>query len=96
MSSTYNILPKPWASIISSREAVYKVRDNGPMTDPWGTPSSVTSGFDREAFIYNNRLSTICKICFKPIKAELETPYLWHKRSRITFWLILSKAAEKI
>ena len=71
MSSTYNILPKPWASIISSREAVYKVRDNGPMTDPWGTPSSVTSGFDREAFIYNNRLSTICKISFKPIKAEL-------------------------
>ena len=63
------------------------------MTDPWGTPSIDTWGFDKELFITTD-LVRFVKYVLNQFKAELKTPYLWHKRSRKTLWLMVSKAAE--
>ena len=77
----------------SSCGAVYMVNDNGPITDPWGTPSWGLCGLET-VLLTETYWDQLWKYEENQFNTVPVIPYLWASQWRKTSWLIVSNAAE--
>ena len=73
---------------------VYRVKSNGPKTEPWGTPQEVGSMSEKQLpILMACRLSVRYEV--NQLRAVPDIPYHVDKRVMRMSWSMVSKAADR-